>query len=173
MTTLLTAFSDTKKGTINKATVEVDIRPGVGIHLVGLADTAVKESLLRVITAMESCGYRFPGQKVIINIEPADLRKTGEGFDLPIALGILLESGQVKFDQEGFIFHGQLGVDGAIRPTGQERSIMEEGKLSGAFVCGKLDSKDEEEYEEYEYCGYYGFSTLRELIDYAEFVWND
>ena len=170
MTTLLTAFSNTKKGTINKATVEVDIRPGVGIHLVGLADSAVKETLLRVFTALGSCGYRFPGQKVIINLAPADLHKTGAGFDLPIALGILLESGQVKFDQEGFTFHGQLGVDGAIFPTGQERSIMEEGKLSGAFVCGKLTTED----EEYEFNdGRYGFCTLRELIDYAEFVWND
>lgn len=170
MTTLLTAFSDTKKGPINKATVEVDIRPGLGIHLVGLADAAVKESLLRVVTAMQSCGYRFPGKKVIINIAPAAPRQTGEGFDLPIALGILLESGQVKFDPEGFIFHGQLGLDGSIRATDQERSIMEEGKLSGAFVCGKLNTED----EEYEFNnGHYGFSTLRELIDYAEFVWND
>jgi magnesium chelatase family protein len=170
MTTLLTAFSDTKKGTINKATVEVDIRPGVGIHLVGLADAAVKESLLRVITAMESCGYRFPGQKVIINIAPAALRKTGEGFDLPIALGILLESGQVKFDPEGFIFHGELRVDGAIRLTGQEQAIMEKGQLRGAFVCGKRPTED----EGYEFNdGHYGFGTLRELINYAEYVWND
>ena len=170
MTTLFTAFSDTKKGTINKATVEVDIRSGIGIHLVGLADAAVKESLLRVISAMDSCCYRFPGKKVIINIAPAALRLTGTGFDLPLALGILLESGQVKFNPEGFIFHGQLGLDGSIRATGQERSIMEEGKLSGAFVCGKLTTVD----EDYEFNdGHYGFSTLRELIDYAEFVWND
>lgn len=170
MTTLFTAFSDTKKGTINKATVEVDIRPGVGVHLVGLADAAVKESLLRVIAAMDSCGYHFPGKKAIINIAPAALRLTGTGFDLPIALGILLESGQVKFNPEGFIFHGQLGLDGTIRVTGQERSIMEEGKLSGAFVCGKLTTED----EDYEFNdGHYGFCTFRELIDYAEFVWND
>ena len=69
--------------------VETDITHGIGIHLVGLADTAVKESLLRVLTAMESLGHRIPGRKIVINLAPADLRKNGSGYDLPIAAGIL------------------------------------------------------------------------------------
>ena len=70
-------------------TVEVDINSGIGIHLVGLADVAVKESLLRTMTALQSIGFRIPGKKIVINLAPADLRKNGSGYDLPIALGII------------------------------------------------------------------------------------
>ena len=69
-------------------TVEVDINSGIGIHLVGLADVAVKESLLRTMTALQSIGFRIPGKKIVINLAPADMRKNGSGYDLPIALGI-------------------------------------------------------------------------------------
>ena len=66
-------------------TVEVDINSGIGIHLVGLADVAVKESLLRTMTALQSIGFRIPGKKIVINLAPADMRKNGSGYDLPIA----------------------------------------------------------------------------------------
>ena len=75
-------------------TVEVDITPGLGIHLVGLADAAVKESLLRTITAMQAMGFRIPGKKIVINLAPADMHKKGSGYDVPIALGIIRASGQ-------------------------------------------------------------------------------
>ena len=65
-------------------TVEVDIASGLGVHLVGLADAAVKESLLRTITAMQSMGFRIPGKKIVINLAPADMHKKGSGYDLPI-----------------------------------------------------------------------------------------
>ena len=76
-------------------TVEVDIANGLGIHLVGLADAAVKESLLRTITALQSMGFRIPGRKIVINLAPADMHKKGSGYDLPIALGIITK--QRKF----------------------------------------------------------------------------
>ena len=60
-------------------TVEVDITHGIGIHLVGLADVAVKESLLRTVTALQSLGFRIPGKKIVINLAPADVRKNGSG----------------------------------------------------------------------------------------------
>ena len=75
-------------------TVEVDITSGIGIHLVGLADVAVKESLLRTVTALQSLGFRIPGKKIVINLAPADLHKKGSGYDLPIAIGIVAASGQ-------------------------------------------------------------------------------
>ena len=75
-------------------TVEIDVTLGVGIHLVGLADAAVKESLLRTVTALQSCGFRIPGKKIVINLAPADMHKQGSGYDLPIALGIIAASGQ-------------------------------------------------------------------------------
>ena len=67
-------------------TVEVDITLGIGIHLVGLADAAVRESLLRTVTALQAKGFRIPGKKIVINLAPADLHKQGSGYDLPIAL---------------------------------------------------------------------------------------
>ena len=74
--------------------VEVDLATGIGIHLVGLADTAIKESLLRTITALQSMGFRIPGKKIVINLAPADMHKKGSGYDVPIALGIIAASGQ-------------------------------------------------------------------------------
>ena len=77
-----------------EVTVEIDIDRGIGIHLVGLADVAVKESLLRTTTALEALGFHIPGKRIVINLAPADLRKNGSGYDLPIAVGIIAASGQ-------------------------------------------------------------------------------
>ena len=98
-------------------TVETDIDHGIGIHLVGLADVAVKESLLRTVTAMESLGFKVPGKKIVINLAPADLRKNGSGYDLPIAIGIMASSGKYDFvGAEEYLMMGELGLDGSIRP---------------------------------------------------------
>lgn len=97
-------------------TVEVDIASGIGIHLVGLADAAVKESLLRTITALQSMGFRIPGKKIVINLAPADMHKKGSGYDVPIALGIIAASGQRELPLlENFIIMGELGLDGSVR----------------------------------------------------------
>lgn len=97
-------------------TVECEVTKGVGVHLVGLADQAVKESLLRTATALQANGYSIPGKKVIINIAPADLMKTGTAYDLPIALAILAASEQEKLpDLENYIIAGELGLDGSVR----------------------------------------------------------
>ena len=99
-----------------EVTVEVDIDNGVGIHLVGMADIAVKESLLRTTTALLSSGYRIPGRKIVINLAPADMKKNGSGYDLPIAVGIIAASGQAEFPDAGaYLIMGELGLDGSIR----------------------------------------------------------
>ena len=95
--------------------VEVDITTGLGIHLVGLADAAVKESLLRTMTALQSMGFRIPGKKIVINLAPADMHKKGSGYDVPIALGIIQASRQRELPLlEDFIIMGELGLDGSI-----------------------------------------------------------
>ena len=100
-----------------KVTVEVDINAGIGIHLVGLADAAVKESLLRTITAMESLGYHIPGKKIVINLAPDDLHKSGSGYDLPIAVGIMAASCQKDLPGIGkYLIMGELGLNGSVRP---------------------------------------------------------
>lgn len=96
--------------------VEVSVQPGVGIFLVGLPDSAVKESLLRVTTALRSCGYRVPGRKVVINLAPANIRKEGSGYDVAIALGLLAASGQISPpDIQDFLIMGELALDGSLR----------------------------------------------------------
>ena len=99
-----------------EVTVEIDIDSGVGIHLVGLADAAVKESLLRTTTALMSSGFRIPGRKIVINLAPADMKKNGSGYDLPIAIGIIAASGQKSFPDIGsYLIMGELGLDGSVR----------------------------------------------------------
>ncbi|PKP41137.1 MAG: magnesium chelatase, partial [Bacteroidetes bacterium HGW-Bacteroidetes-13] len=79
-------------------TVEVNVDKGVGYHLVGLPDNAVKESNFRIAAALKNNGYNIPGKKITINMAPADLRKEGSAYDLTLAIGILAASGQIKND---------------------------------------------------------------------------
>jgi len=97
-------------------TVECAKEPGAGIHLVGLADVAVKESLLRTTTALKHLGYNLPGKKITINLAPVDLRKQGTAYDLPIAIALLAAAEQIPADDlDKYIFAGELGLDGTLR----------------------------------------------------------
>ena len=117
-------------------TVEVDITNGIGIHLVGLADAAVKESLLRTVTALQSLGFRIPGKKIIINLAPAFMTKNGSGYDLPIALGIIAASGQRELPGLGkYVIMGELGLDASIREVSGALPIVEYAVKSGFSGC--------------------------------------
>jgi magnesium chelatase family protein len=100
-------------------TVEVDLGPGLpGLLLVGLADAAVQEARERVRGALRNSGLRVPLTRVIVSLAPADLRKEGPAFDLPIALALLGASGQLPLDQlEGVWSAAELGLDGSLRPV--------------------------------------------------------
>ncbi|MGH8023487.1 MAG: magnesium chelatase domain-containing protein, partial [Limisphaerales bacterium] len=99
--------------------VEVEVNAGYGdtfIVIVGLPDAAVKESRDRVTTALSNSGYLFPMGRTTINLAPADMKKEGPGFDLPIALGILAASEQIETDQlDQFVAVGELALTGAVR----------------------------------------------------------
>ena len=99
-------------------TVEVDLAQGLpGIQLVGLPDKAIQESRERVRSALRNSGFRGPLVRVVINLAPADLRKEGPAFDLPIALGLLVASGQLDRPRlHGIWCAGELGLDGSLRP---------------------------------------------------------
>lgn len=98
--------------------VEVDISKGlVSFTIVGLPDTAVQESRERVRAAIKNSGCQFPLQRITVNLAPADLRKEGPAYDLPIAVGILAASGQIWPDLESSIFIGELSLDGSVRHT--------------------------------------------------------
>jgi len=98
-------------------TVEVNITDGVGFNLVGLPDSAVKESLQRITSAMGESGFHIPGKCIIVNMAPADLKKEGAAYDLTIAMGMLGASGDVDADSLGeYVIMGELGLDGTLRP---------------------------------------------------------
>ena len=100
-------------------TVEVNITGGgLGLYLVGLPDNAVKESEQRIRAAFENSGERMSGRKVVVSLAPADLRKEGSGFDLPIAVGILAAMERIDAGAlEGTMFAGELSLDGSLKPV--------------------------------------------------------
>ncbi len=114
-------------------TVEVDLAPGLpGLQLVGLPDTAIQESRERVRAALRNSGFRGPLVRVVVNLAPADLRKEGPAFDLPIALALLVASGQLDAPLlNGLWCAGELGLDGHIRPC---RGIL-------AIACEAAEQK--------------------------------
>ena len=96
--------------------VEVDISPGLpATFIVGLPDTAVKEARDRVRAAIRNAGCAFPMRRITVNLAPADLKKIGPTYDLPIAVGILVSSGQVNIDTTDTLFLGELSLDGNVR----------------------------------------------------------
>jgi len=99
--------------------VEVDISPGLpNFFIVGLPDTAVQEARERVRSAIRNSGFIFPMKRITVNLAPADLKKEGPAYDLPIAVGILLATEQIIADITGKVFIGELSLDGALRHTG-------------------------------------------------------
>ncbi|HEY0273939.1 MAG TPA: YifB family Mg chelatase-like AAA ATPase, partial [Chitinophaga sp.] len=98
-------------------TIEVSIVKNVKFLLVGLPDDAVKESQFRIYSAINHLGHRFPRRGIVVNLAPANIRKAGSAYDLPIAIGILAASGQLKADHlERFLIMGELSLDGTLRP---------------------------------------------------------
>ena len=145
-------------------TVEIDITTGLGIHLVGLADAAVKESLLRTITALQSMGFRIPGKKIVINLAPADMHKRGSGYDVPIALGIIAASGQRELPLlEKFIIMGELGLDGGIREVPGALPIVELAMKESLMGC-ILPAGSALEAVEYDSVDVYGVTTLDDVL---------
>lgn len=102
-----------------KVGVEVDLSGGLpGMVIVGLPDTAVQESRERTKAALKNAGFPFPMRKIVVNLTPADLRKEGPSFDLPVSVGILAASEQVKTDSlDELLFMGEVSLDGALRPV--------------------------------------------------------
>jgi magnesium chelatase family protein len=113
--------------------VETDLSNGLPqTAIIGLPDSAIREAVERVRAAIKNCGFKYPSQRVTINLAPADLRKEGSSFDLAIALGLLTTSGQVVLpDGERTLFIGELALDGSIRPVNGVLSMVDLAKREG------------------------------------------
>ena len=98
-------------------TAEVNVTQGQGLYISGMPDMAVKESAHRVESAIKTAHFFMPRNKVIVNLAPADIRKEGSAYDLPIALSILQASGQIEaINLESYVIMGELALNGILRP---------------------------------------------------------
>jgi len=113
-------------------TIEVDISRGIRFFLVGLPDVAVKESQQRIESAFRAFKYEWPGQRIVINMAPADIRKEGSAYDLPLAIGILAGSGHVEVEQIGnYVIMGELSLDGSLKHIKGALPIAVKAKEAG------------------------------------------
>ena len=145
--------------------VEVDVATGIGIHLVGLADAAIKESLLRIVTSLQTLGFRIPGRKIVINLAPADMHKKGSGYDLPIALGIIAASSQRDLPfLDKYLIMGELGLDGTIREVPGALPTVELAARTGLMGC-ILPRRSALEASEYNIIDVYGVETMEEVLE--------
>lgn len=148
-------------------TIEVNASKGFRFTLVGLPDNAVKESHERIIAAFENCGQKFPTARITVNMAPADIRKEGSGYDLPLAIGILATQGKILNTSklERFILVGELSLDGSLQPIkgalpiaikarqlGYEGLIVPEQNIREAAVVNNLKV--------------YGLKNIRQVIDF-------
>ncbi|HLN52872.1 MAG TPA: YifB family Mg chelatase-like AAA ATPase [Lentimicrobium sp.] len=126
-------------------TVEVNIEIGIQFFMVGLPDVAVKESHQRIESALRNIGYKIPGKKIVINMAPADIRKEGSAYDLPIAIGILAANGQIPAHRaEEFIIMGELSLDGSLHPIKGALPIAIEARKKGfsGFILPKQNARE-------------------------------
>ena len=113
--TFASAVTGIDAGTV---TIEVNVSVGIRFFLVGLPDVAVKESQQRIESALRSLGYHWPGRQVVINMAPADVRKEGSSYDLPLAVGILAADEKISRGRlESYVMMGELSLDGRLQPV--------------------------------------------------------
>jgi len=126
-------------------TIEVNVSQGIRFMHVGLPDNAVKESHERVASALDYTGYKFPRKQIIINMAPADIRKEGSAYDLPIAVGIMAGDEKIKADKlENFVIMGELSLDGGLRPIKGVLPIAIKAREEGfkGFILPKENARE-------------------------------
>jgi len=147
-------------------TIEVHMDKGIGYHLVGLPDNAIKESAYRIAAALKNNNLNFPGKKITINMAPADLRKEGSAYDLTIALGILVASNQIIAPDIGrYVIMGELSLDGKLQPIKGALSIAIKAKQDG-FSGFFLPVQNAPEAAVVQGLDVYGISEIGEVLDH-------
>ena len=149
-------------------TVEVNVDKGIGYHLVGLPDNAIRESSYRIAAALQNNKYKLPGKKITINMAPADLRKEGSAYDLTLALGILSASSQIKAENiSDYLIMGELSLDGSLQPIKGALPIAIKAKEEGfkGFILPKQNATEAAIVNGLEV---YGVENITEVINFFD-----
>ncbi len=147
-------------------TIEVNVSKGIKFFLVGLPDNAVKESQQRIDSALRTTGYKMPGKKIVINMAPADIRKEGSAYDLPLAIGVLAASEQVFFhDLDNYILMGELSLDGTVRPIKGVLPIAIQARKENfkGFILPRENAREAAVVDDLEV---YGVENINDVIDF-------
>ncbi len=147
-------------------TIEVSASQGFKFFLVGLPDNAVKESQQRIEAALRNNGYKMPGKKLIINMAPADIRKEGSAYDLPLAIGILAAGEEIAIDHlEQYVIMGELSLDGSILPVKGVLPIAIEARKKGfkGFILPKFNAREAGVVSDLDV---YGVDNIKEVIGF-------
>lgn len=145
-------------------TIEVNISQGKKFHLVGLPDNAVKESHHRLVAVLNNIGFRFPRRRIVINMAPADIKKEGSAYDLPIAIAILAASNQISDDNLGnYVMMGELSLDGTIKPVVGALPMAIKARDDG-FQNIVVPMENAREAAIMDNINVYGFKHINELI---------
>ncbi|EGK00576.1 MULTISPECIES: YifB family Mg chelatase-like AAA ATPase [Dysgonomonas] len=147
-------------------TIEVNCSKGIKFMLVGLPDASVKESHERIVSALQINGYKFPRQQIVINMSPADIRKEGTAYDLPLAIGILAASEGLKSNRlENYMIMGELSLDGSILPIKGVLPIAIKARELG-FKGLVLPRKNAREAAVVNNLDVYGVDNISEVVDF-------
>ncbi len=147
-------------------TIEVNIDTGINFYLVGLPDSAVKESQHRIVAALKNNGFNWPGKKITINMAPADIRKEGSAYDLPIAVGILSASNQKDMPEiDRYIIMGELSLDGGVQPIKGALPIAIQARKEGfkGFILPRVNAREAAIVNDLEVIG---VENLGEVVDF-------
>jgi magnesium chelatase family protein len=147
-------------------TIEVNILSGTKFFIVGLPDNAVKESYFRIDSALKNCNYRMPRQQVVVNMAPADIRKEGSAYDLPIAIGVLASSSQVETENlDKYIIMGELSLDGTLQPIKGALPIAIQARKEGfkGLILPKQNAREAAIVNDLQV---YGVGNISEVVDF-------
>jgi magnesium chelatase family protein len=147
-------------------TIEVNSSRGIKFFLVGLPDSAVKESHERIMSALQVNGYRFPTRQIIVNMAPADIRKEGSAYDLPLAIGILASAGEVADEKlSKYLIMGELSLDGSLQPIKGALPIAISARAQGfeGFILPKQNAREAAVVNNLHV---YGVENIKEVIEF-------
>ncbi len=146
-------------------TIEASTSRGIRFFLVGLPDSAVKESHERIVSAFHVNGYKFPSSQIIINMAPADIRKEGAAYDLPLAIVIMASVGDISAELlDDYVIMGEMGLDGSLQPVKGALSMAIKARAEG-FKGIILPFQNAPEAAVIDNLEVYGAHNLREVVD--------